>query len=66
VSSQTTNAIMAAGRMKSRILTIKMIMAIPMISSNNRSANSKIGKMKEAETPKDNNRPAPFSHLGSI
>jgi len=43
-----------------------MIMAIPMISSNNRSANSKIGKMKEAETPKDNNRPAPFSHLGSI
>jgi len=40
VRSQTTNAIMAAGRMKSKILTIKMMMAIPIISNNKRSASS--------------------------
>jgi len=31
---------MAAGRMKNKILTIKMMMAIPTISNNKRSANS--------------------------
>jgi hypothetical protein len=40
VRSQITNAIMAAGRMKSKILTIKMMMAIPIISNNKRSASS--------------------------
>lgn len=40
VRSQTTAAIMAAGRMKSKILTTRMMMAIPMIRSSKSKANS--------------------------
>ncbi len=40
VRNQTTTAIMAAGRIKSKILTTKIIMRIPKTSSIKRSANS--------------------------
>lgn len=40
VRNQTATAIMAAGRINSKILTIKVIMAIPITSSNKSNSNS--------------------------
>jgi hypothetical protein len=42
VRNQTTMAMMAAGRMKNKILTIKIMIMMPMTSKSKSSANSNI------------------------
>jgi hypothetical protein len=42
VRNQTTMAMMAAGRMKNKILTIKIMTMMPMTSKSKSSANSNI------------------------